>query len=553
MKKVKAHTKYTFLSFACLTSLLLNSPLSSAASLYNIIDIGILNLQSNDDQNLQIKINNNNEVVGWHRSGNKKIGFTWNITDGFNNHDTITLENAFSNKNDTNFTTGFITNTDGTQTAIMWNATYNNTTVLGNLGGNLSQANSINSTNQIVGNSHDINGIAQPFIWSSGSISIIPINSAQGGTADAINDNEWVAGSTYAGQYAQAYLWDKTNISILNTTNADVHTSWVSDINNLNQIVGGMQIFHIANSTSPKDLRTRAFRWSKINGLEDLGKNIQGISWANATNGNEQVVGGRYLALMNREAILWESTSAFNLNTITVNKNNWTLTNATDINTFGNIVGIGKRAGLFHAFLLEPSGGSVTASDLEINFTSGNTNNKARAISSESTPTLKFTIINHGPSDANNIVAESTLDNLLSISNLNISKGNCTTENKQITCEISSLLVNESIELSLDLDAEETKDYQISAQVKADEIDTGINPNNIISKNIKITAKTATQESAQPDQNQPGDSENTDNDTQKVSTAGCSMSKNTPFDPIFILLCFVAFLKIARVSAITKH
>jgi len=564
MLREKHHTRYIFVSFICITAFLIYPINSIAASLYNITDIGPLKLTGYDNQNLKIKINDNNEVIGWHRESSFNtspvIGFSWNNVNGFQIPLNTSFENSFIDNNTSDITVGFTYDSSGNQIASTWDATYSSQTTLNSLGGNSSQANAINSSNRVAGNSEDNNGITQPVYWNNNVLTIVPINNPNGGSADTINDNNWVAGSIYDNQY-QAYVWDGIEINLLNTSNTDIAMSWASDINNLNQLVGGMQFFQTPGSTNQRILRTQAYSWDKTNGLTNLGQNIIGSSWATSINGDQQIVGGRTINVLDRKAILWENTTAFDLNNIILDIGNWELEDATDININGNIVGIGKRSGLYHAFLLEPSGGTVTTSDLEISLATNNANTKTRSLHTNEDQVLNFNITNHGPDNASNVSFESTLDALLSITNFSIDKGECKITNKLINCDIPSLVLNESVALSLELNTDVPNDYHFEAKVEANEIDAGINKNNSISKTIKVISQTPIQSSPTPT---PAQSSSTDESSDapetsdennsapnpqvnvSSSTGGCSLGHNHTPDPLLYLLLVVSILKIIR-------
>ena len=561
MLREKHHTRYMFVSFICFIASLIFPINSFAASLYNITDIGPLKLINFDHQNLKIKISDNNKVIGWHRENllntSSIVGFSWDAINGLQEPISNNFEYQFLDKNTSDSTVGFTYDSNNIQIASMWDATYNTHTQLDSFGGNSNQANAINVNNRIAGNAIDTSGITQAVYWINNVLSLVPINNPNGDSADVINDNNWIAGSIY-GTQIQAYIWDGTEINTLNTINTDIFMSWASDLNNLNQLVGGMQLYQTPGSTDQRALRTQAYLWDKTNGLTNLGQNIIGSSWAASINEDQQVVGGRTVDILDRKAILWENTVALDLNNIVSNIGNWVLEDATDINFNGSIVGIGKLNGLHHAFLLEPSGGAITTSDLEISLATNNANAKARALPTNEDQVLNFIIKNHGPDDASNVSFESTLDSLLSVTDFSIDKGECEIVNEFINCEIPSLVINESVALSLELNTDVPNDYQFEAKVEANQIDAGINKNNSVSKTIKVIPQLPVQQSPTPTQGTSTDeSSNTpessdeDNSTPtqvnvSSSTGGCSLGHNQSLDPIFYLLIVISFLNIIR-------
>jgi len=561
----KHYTRYIFLSFICLIVFLLCPINSIAASLYNITDIGSLKLKGNDYQNLKIKINDNNKVVGWHRenslNNSPSIGFTWDVTNGFQEPITNNLEHQFLSNNISDFTVGFTYDSNNTQVASMWDTTYNTQTTLNSLGGIINQANDINTSNRIAGDAIDTNGKTQAVYWDNNVLTLVPIDHPNGDSADVINNNNWIAGLIKSEPF-QAYVWDGTETHILNTINTDISKSWASDLNNLNQLVGGMELYQTPGSTNQRFLRTQAYSWDKTNGFTNLGKNIIGSSTASAINDKQHIVGRRTIDILDRQAVLWENSIALNLREITLNNENWKLEDATDININGNIVGIGKYNDVYHAFLLEPSGGTTTTSDLEINLSTSNASNKARAVNAAENQALKFSITNHGPDDANNVIFESTLDTLLSVSEISIAKGECTINNEVINCVIPSLVLNESVDLLLKLNTDAPNDYQIEAHIVANEIDAGINSNNYVTKTVNVISQAHIQQSPAPGQGTSTDesSESPDSDEnnaitpQDISSAGgCSLGRNQVFDPLLYLLLIISILKISHTSLFRKR
>lgn len=111
------------------------------------------------------------------------------------------------------------------------------------------------------------------------------------------------------------------------------------DINNQNEIVGGMPAFLV------KDGNTIL--------LGDLG----GPTLAFAINENEIVVGRDY----NNGAFIWDKTNGIrSLNTLFDNDGSWLLAEPQDINEYNQIVGFGYKNNELHGFLLEPLGFNPT-------------------------------------------------------------------------------------------------------------------------------------------------------------------------------------------------
>ena len=560
------YLKYIFV-VALFYSTTLFSISLSAASLYSITDLGPLTLTGYDNQNLKIQINDDNKIVAWQRKGNSTnspsplVGLSGDLINPLQPALTVTPvpSHAFYGLSNSNITVGYISNSQDKKTASMWDTTFGTQTSLGNLGLDDSFAIAINNGGQIVGNSRDNTNTTQPFLWANDVMSKVPINNSFGGTAEVINDNGLIGGSFHSALHPQAYFWDGTTLNILNNINTNVAMSWVSGVNNLDQAVGGMQISKISDLTNLRFLRTHAYIWDQTNGLVNIGENITGISWASAINEKQQIVGGRLIDILDRQAILWENGATFNLNSFVQTTENWDLHDATDINILGYIVGIGKLNGEDHAYLLQPFSEPAAASDLEITVTANSPNSKTRARAIDDNQVLAFSVFNHGPDDATDVQIESTLNEQLTVTNLTASKGTCSSTNQVINCTIPYLAVNDSMSISLDLNAEQTDLYQFEASVNSAEIDAGINYNNNVSKKVNVVARELTQSSPDANQNQdtttqdndestPSNStnpaESSDTDLTQAKSSGCSIGNNQNIDPLFYLLLMISILKI---------
>jgi probable HAF family extracellular repeat protein len=236
------------------------------------------------------------------------------------------------------------------------------------------------------------------FLWENGKMRGLDFLNDNLGYASAINDKGQIVGSLKIDSvYSQAFLGTNGKMTKLGTL-SDGYISAGSDINNKGQVVGW------SASWSNGRNYTRAFLWE--NGkMTDLGTFGGRDSYANAINNRGQVVGHaritteisnthaalrtndtiRDLDILNPEceaakdinnrgqvaenmyrrfppvsakyshAFLWVNGIMRDLNSLISANSGWELTEATDINNKGQIVGYGELNGQTRAFLLTPT------------------------------------------------------------------------------------------------------------------------------------------------------------------------------------------------------
>lgn len=256
----------------------------------------------------------------------------------------------------------------------------------------------VNNSGEVVGRA---GGLApyynnDPFLWNS-TDGIQNLDS-QGGGAYGINNSGEVVGNCLTdGELLQAFLWTSTGgVKGLGTLAPGTGTdSTAYSINDSGQVVGVSQT---------ADMTNHAFLWTAASGMEDLGTLVAGASsgayavndsgtvvgWSDASSGayhamlwtssngmmdlgslslsvdNSRALGvndaGHVVGWSNtnvgiNHAFLWTSGGGMiDLNTMIPNGSGWTLTGATGINTFGEIVGTGySPKGTPEAYLLTPT------------------------------------------------------------------------------------------------------------------------------------------------------------------------------------------------------
>ncbi|MGA3347655.1 MAG: hypothetical protein ABSC33_01465 [Candidatus Sulfotelmatobacter sp.] len=177
----------------------------------------------------------------------------------------------------------------------------------------------------------------QPFVWTqNGGITNLYSLLAEG-IVYGINDHGQAVGFFFRnGDTSHAFLMNKAQKV------EDLGPGQANAINFFGDVVG----FNGEN---------HAFLWNRGTGMEDLGT-LPGdaSSYASALNVFDIVVGTSTSSDLevNRAFVWTKRTGMIDLNTLLPPDSGWTLTNATGINIFGQIVGNGTINGQTNAFLL---------------------------------------------------------------------------------------------------------------------------------------------------------------------------------------------------------
>ncbi|WP_334106509.1 PEP-CTERM sorting domain-containing protein [Methylobacillus sp.] len=277
-------------------------------------------------------INNQGQVAGSITAGGFSRAFSWEtgvgtLIDG-NSSSAYGINNSGQIVGRGSATSSF--------NAALWDA--GTTTALGTLGGT-SIAYDINNQGQVVGYSQSVQvGSFQrtrATLWENGTLTELG-SLSQNSQAFAINNNGDIAGYSYqtAGNSIPT-LWSNGNIINLGTLGG-IHGQ-ARDINDLGQIVG--------TSNLSGNNATHATLWENGN-IIDLGTLTgAGSSYAFGINNIGQIVGES-----NGFATLWQDGNIFNLNDLIDPALGWTLREARDINTSGQIVGWGSMTGSGNTF-----------------------------------------------------------------------------------------------------------------------------------------------------------------------------------------------------------
>lgn len=235
-------------------------------------------------------------------------------------------------------------------------------TDLGSLGGNYSEALSINAFGHIVGDSClDVACTeVHPFIWTHATgiqdLGTLP-NGGTYAVATGLNLLDQVVGSSAFTQpfmgRTHAFLWTKTGgMQDLGTLGCPDITG-ANGINLFGQVVGTSTV-----EPCPGGGQYRAFLWTQNDGMRDLGTLPGGtFSLGNAINAVGQVVGySDCLSCRGYHGFLWDTGGMQDLGVLP----GGSYSAATGLNDFGYVVGNSDSAqsgGMVYAFLWTQNGG----------------------------------------------------------------------------------------------------------------------------------------------------------------------------------------------------
>jgi probable HAF family extracellular repeat protein len=325
---------------ATTVAVLASMPVPVSAQSYAIVDLGTLGTGWSEANAL----NNLGQVVGYYGS-NRSRAFYWDPASGMIDIGALsTGPNAFSTIaygiNDGGQVVGLSSAPgDGFYHAFSWKSS-TGMVDLGTLGGNQSMAFGINNSGQIVGTSQNSsNSKYTAVLWQNGVIQDVGQNGASD-VASAINDAGMIVGRSGQGPI----LIQGTSITSLG--NLGLPAGAANAINASGIVVGGS---NVASGG------VAGFVWANgaISNLGTLG----GSSGTNALGVNAAgvIVGqspkdefGTYHAFIYSGGILQD------LNDLVTPNSGFTIINATDINSSGQIVGSAITGGQRHAVLLSP-------------------------------------------------------------------------------------------------------------------------------------------------------------------------------------------------------
>jgi probable HAF family extracellular repeat protein len=237
-------------------------------------------------------------------------------------------------------------------------------TDLGNLGGYVSVATSIDSSGKIIGYASTTAEYTSPFhavYWSPGSTTPQDLGTLGGNSqATGINDQGQIVGysGTGTGYNSPVFAFLDSNGSMTALApGSGFSNSYATGINDSGQIVG-----YLTTATAASLDRAALYSngvWTNLGTLPGYLATV-----ATAINDSGEVVGyatndvggmgGDYRAIVDSNGQMTD------LNTLLPANSGWTLTTATAINNQGVIVGMGVHNGNADAYLLYPSSSTPT-------------------------------------------------------------------------------------------------------------------------------------------------------------------------------------------------
>ena len=338
-------SKGTAIAVAAAVLVLAGAKPVGAASLYSIVDLGLL---PNTTVMQGISVNEIGHVTGQADGGGGAF-----VYDGASLSDLGTLGGGDASGrgiNDTDHVTGLSKLSNGQTRAFLHDGSTMND--LGTLGGNHSEGRGINNSGHVVGLSATSGGGSptHAFFYDGSSMTDLGTLGGNESLATGINESGQITGrSDIAGGQKRAFLHQSGVMTNLGTLSGHDYSEG-TDINSSGQISGSSRI----------DGNTISSRGIFYDGttMIDLGTTDGEFSFAEGLNDNGQVVGFEHTVAGDNRAFIWESATEimialddlidptdplFGLMQLLV---------AQDINNIGQITGFGMINGQTHAFLL---------------------------------------------------------------------------------------------------------------------------------------------------------------------------------------------------------
>ncbi len=347
---------------AGLASISLSAGLASAG-VYSVTDLGpFTNLSGRTDSTAN-GINNSGEVSAANVTGGAYRAFLYN--GGWTNLGTLGGAESLGNGiNDAGQVVGRSTTTTGDTHAFVWTAGGTDGVAgnpqmkdLGTLGGASSQANGINASGQIAGDSETAGGDSHAFVYSGGKLTDIGGllgNSLPNSFGYGINQAGHIAGTAYNSKYATAHAFFYNGSTAKDIGGLGGSGASALALNNSDHIVG------YASTANSVD---HAFEYAD-GSMTDLGTLGGHYSYAISINNSNVIVGGSFIDTGDSvyHAFVSDGSSMTDLNNqLGASGAGWVLVEARGINDLGQIVGTGTYNGANHVFLLTPATATVTA------------------------------------------------------------------------------------------------------------------------------------------------------------------------------------------------
>jgi probable HAF family extracellular repeat protein len=310
-------------------------------------------------------INNRNQVVGWlDPSGvSPTRAFIWDLRRGIRDLGSLPEHSslAAADINDTGAVVGyaFESITKG-WVAFIWTRHRGARVLDVSLGGSSNYATGINRRGQIVGTSQTETGAVHAYLRDVNG-DVLDLGAFPDGSGDsqatAVNDWGQVVGRRGNAQITEGFLWDeRRGMRPLLEESAPFVAHEPHDINNRGEVVGEFLV--------PVPHTTRAFRWTRRGGMQDLGS-LNGLesdyATARAINRWGTIVGASQNSSLEVHGFVWRrETGMRDLNELIDPSSQLpsqvVLEVGTAINDFGSIAMVGLVPGeeSRRAFLMVP-------------------------------------------------------------------------------------------------------------------------------------------------------------------------------------------------------
>ncbi len=225
---------------------------------------------------------------------------------------------------------------------------------LGTLGGGESQALDINDLGLVVGESRKAGGLVRPFLWTAqtGMVDLAETVAETVGVharAVKVNRNNQVLCETFNSNLFRGLMWSPAD-GLLDIGSLDSENPFTQPqaMNEAGMVVGG---------TRDPAGRLRAFAWTPVGGMLDLGVPGDSVAWA--VNNRGQVAGyteQTFMLGVETRAFFWDPGQGLHF----LRPDGAPLSIATAVNNLGQVVGYAEFGGGYpHAFLWSLETGMV--------------------------------------------------------------------------------------------------------------------------------------------------------------------------------------------------
>lgn len=319
------------------------------ANAYNIIEIGAVSDGGIDLHTYPKGIDESNNVAGYACTycGQSVKGYVWNSNDGL-----TVLNGTFAGVSSyrlmlSDIANGFYVGTSGSSNynsnAFVWAGTGNTATSLASAWSTANVANKVNEAGNVVGRRNTSSSTYTGAMWKYDGITYVETllgDLGNGNTiAYSLNNNDIVVGeSKNIDNIREAFIWSAQN-GMQGLGMLGGNSSQANDINDDDEVVGVVNVNNDATGSN----ESHAFIWSANDGMQDLNWLDNSYSVASAINNLGQMVGQARNSSNKNVAVVAAGNDAVDINKLIAQSTDILLSNATDINSSGNLIASGFR------------------------------------------------------------------------------------------------------------------------------------------------------------------------------------------------------------------